>query len=127
MEEKKDKRKKCPVCGRFCSAEAVDKYNGLLNERNRLAKELDKVAEELGAIRKSVAEGKEAAYKLKSDCESYEMLYLEYRGKLDKSEARLADAGAKMVAMQSELNDLRAQNERLMDRGFFARLFNKQV
>lgn len=127
-----NKRVKCPVCGRFCKQEAVDRYNGLLNERNRLAKELDGVAEELGSIRKSLVEAQEEMVKASKTAKDYEDLYLDTRGKLDEACAdvkrlndKLTDAGLKLVSMQGTLNDLQSENERLRSRGFWQRLFNK--
>lgn len=135
MSEKEDnKRAKCPVCGRFCKQEAVDKYNGLLNERVRIAKELDGVAVELGMVRKALTEAQETCANAQKRAEDYEALYLDTRGKLDqacadvkKFQDKLADAGTKLVSMQSENSDLRAENEKLYNRGLWARILNKRV
>ena len=135
MSEKDDnKRAKCPVCGRFCKQEAVDKYNGLLNERVRIAKELDGVAVELGIVRKPLVEAQETCTNALKRAEDYEALYLDTRGKLDqacadvkKLQDKLADAGIKLVSMQSENSDLRAENEKLYNRGLWARILNKRV
>lgn len=135
MSEKEyNKRAKCPVCGRFCKQEAVDKYNGLLNERNRLAKELDDIAVELGEVRKALTDAKEFAEKAKNDVQNFEDLYINTRGKYDTAVAeaerlrdKLADAGTKLVSMQSELNDLRTENEKVYNRGLWARIRNKRV
>lgn len=133
-EKEKNERAKCPVCGRFCKQEAVDRYNGLLNECNRFAKELDEVAVELGEVRKALVDAKEFADKAKEDVKNYEDLYINTRGKYDTAVAeanrlrdKLADAGTKLVSMQSELNDLRAENEKIYNRGFLARIRNKRV
>lgn len=130
----KEKRTKCPVCGRFCKQEAVDKYNGMLNERNRFAKELDGIAVELGQVRKSLVEAQEAAANAMKSAEDYEALYLDTRGKLDqacadvkKFQDKLAESGVKLVSMQTELNDLRSENERIYSRGLWARIRNKRV
>lgn len=136
MSEQKenDKRAKCPVCGRFCKQEAVDRYNGLLNERLRIAKELDGVSVELGQVRKSLVEAQQTCSTALKRAEDYEDLYIGTKGKLDKTLAdankyrdKLAEAGTKLVAMQAEVNDLRAENEGLRNRGFWARVFNKRV
>ena len=133
-EKENDKRAKCPVCGRFCKQEAVDRYNGLLNERVRIAKELDGVAVELGEVRKALIEAQETCATAQKRAEDYEGLYVNTRGKLDEACAdvkrlhdKLADAGMKLVSMQSELNDLRSENERLYSRGLLARVFNKRI
>lgn len=133
-QKKDDKRTKCPVCGRFCKQEAVDKYNGLLNERNRLAKELDGVAVDLGEARKALVEAQELCATAQKRAEDYEALYIDTRGKLDSASndvdryrTRLSEAGSKMVAMQTEINDLRSENEKIYRRGFWARVFNKRV
>ena len=136
MSEQKenDKRAKCPVCGRFCKQEAVDRYNGLLNERLRIAKELDGVSVELGEVRKVLVEAQETCSTAQKQAADYEDLYIGTKGKLDKATAdankyrdKLAEAGTKLVAMQAEVNDLRAENEGLRNRGFWARVFNKRV
>lgn len=131
-EKENDKRAKCPVCGRFCKQDAVDRYNGLLNERNKLAKELDNVAVELGEVRKALVEAQTDMGKAIKSSNDYEALYDDTRNKLDeackdvkKLTDRLADAGTRLVSMQSELNELRKENERLQNRGFWARVFNK--
>lgn len=129
-----NKRAKCPVCGRFCKQEAVDRYNGLLNERVRIAKELDGIAVELGEVRKALVEAQEKCANAQKCAQDYEDLYIGTRGKLDqacadvnKLQDKLADAGTKLVSMQSELNELRAENERLYGRGLLARIRNKRV
>lgn len=135
MSEKEyNKRAKCPVCGRFCKQEAVDKYNGLLNERNRLAKELDDIAVELGEVRNALVDAKNLAKKAKDDVQNFEDLYINTIGKYDTAVAeaerlrdKLADAGTKLVSMQSELNDLRTENEKVYNRGLWARIRNKRV
>ena len=133
-EKENDKRAKCPVCGRFCKQEAVDRYNGMLNERVRIAKELDGIAVELGEVRKALAEAQEECSTAQKRAEDYEALYIDTRGKLDEACAdvkrfhdKLAKAGTDLVSMQSENNELRAENERLYNRGFWARVFNKRV
>lgn len=127
-----NKRVNCPVCGRFCKQEAVDKYNGMLNERLRIAKELDGVAVELGEVRKALVEAQETCSTAQKRAADYEDLYIDTRGKLDQACAdvkrfqdKLSDAGMKLVSMQSEYNELLSENERLRNRGFWARLFNK--
>lgn len=136
MSEQKenDKRAKCPVCGRFCKQEAVDRYNGMLNERLRVAKELDGVSVELGQARKALVEARETCSTALKRAEDYEDLYIGTKGKLDKAladankyQGKLAEAGTKLVSMQAEVNDLRAENARLRGRGFWARVFNRQV
>ncbi len=136
MSEQKenDKRAKCPVCGRFCKQEAVDKYNGLLNERVRIAKELDGVAVELGEVRKSLVDAQQACAEALKRAEDYEALYIDTRGRLDqacddvnKLQNKLAEAGAKLVSIQGECNDLHAENERIYNRGLWARIRNKRV
>lgn len=129
-----NKRAKCPVCGRFCKQEAVDKYNGLLNERLRIAKELDGIAVELGDVRKSLVEAQETCTKALKRAEDYEALYIDTKGRLDEACAdvkrfqdKLAEAGTKLVSMQSECNDLRSENEKLYNRNFWARVRNKRV
>jgi len=129
-----NKRAKCPVCGRFCKQDAVDKYNGLLNERLRIAKELDGIAVELGEVRKALVEAQGSCASAQKRAEDYEALYIDTRGKLDqacadvnKLQDKLADAGTKLVSMQSELNDLRSENEKLCNRGLWARIFNKRI
>ena len=129
-----NKRAKCPVCGRFCKQEAVDKYNGLLNERLRIAKELDGITVELGQVRKSLVEAQETCAEALKRAEDYEALYIDTRGKLDEACAdvkrfqdKLADAGTKLVSMQSECNDIHAENERIYSRGLWARIRNKRV
>ena len=129
-----NKRAKCPVCGRFCKQEAVDRYNGLLNERNRLAKELDSVSVELGELRKTLVEAQTHMGEAVKSSGDYEALYLDTRGKLDqacadvkKFQDKLADAGTKLVSMQRECEELHAENERIYSRGFWARVFNKRV
>lgn len=127
-----NKRVKCPVCGRFCKQEAVDRYNGLLNERNRLAKELDGIAEELGVAKQNLVDARESLVKVQKYAEDTETLYINAKGKADEAQAenkrlqdKLSDAGVKMVAMNNEMNDLRNENERLRNRGFWQRVFNK--
>lgn len=127
-----NKRVKCPVCGRFCKQEAVDRYNGLLNERNRLAKELDGIAEELGVAKQNLVDARESLVKVQKYAEDTETLYINAKGKADEAQAenkrlqdKLSDAGVKMVAMDNEMNDLRNENERLRNRGFWQRVFNK--
>lgn len=127
-----NKRVKCPVCGRFCKQEAVDRYNGLLNERNRLAKELDGIAEELGVAKQNLVEARESLVKVQKYAEDTETLYINAKGKADEAIAenkrlqdKLSDAGVKMAAMNNEMNDLRNENERLRNRGFWQRVFNK--
>lgn len=120
-------RAKCPVCGRFCKQEAVDKYNGLLNERVRIAKELDEVAVELGDVRKALVDAKETCDAAVKRAEDYEALYIDTRGKLDKADAKLAESGLKLTSMQSECLRLSAENERLYNRGLWARILNKRV
>ena len=136
MSEQKenDKRAKCPVCGRFAKAEAVDRYNGLLNERNRLAKELDNVAVERGEVRKALVEAQTSMGAAVKSSEDLEALYNDTRSRLYEACAdakkltdRLAEAGTKLVSMQSEINELRSENERLYGRGLLARIFNKRV
>lgn len=129
-----NKRAKCPVCGRFCKQEAVDKYNGLLNERLRIAKELDGIAVELGEVRRSLVESQETCASALKRAEDYEALYIDTRGKLDEACAdvkrfqdKLADAGTKLVSMQTELNDLRSENEKIYERGLWKRIRNKRV
>lgn len=126
-EKENDKRAKCPVCGRFCKQEAVDKYNGLLNERVRIAKELDDVTIELGDVRKALSDAKETCDAAVKRAEDYEALYIDTRGKLDKASARLAESGLKLASMQSECIRLSAENERLYNRGLWARILNKRV
>lgn len=134
MAKEETKKPKCPVCGRFCKQEAVDNYNGLLNERMRIAKELDDVAVELGEARKALVDAQESCSAALKRAKDYEALYIDTRGKLDKTSAdvdklqeKLAEAGTKLVSMQSECNDLRAENERIYSRGLWARIRNKQV
>lgn len=133
-EKENDKRAKCPVCGRFCKQEAVDKYNGLLNERVRVAKELDGVAEELGAVRKSLVEAQNEMVKAKKTAKDYEDLYVDTRGRLDqacadvdKLQEKLAKSGADLVSMQGECLRLSAENERLYNRSLWERILNKRV
>lgn len=134
MTEKENNKTKCPVCGRFCKPEAVDKYNGMLNERNRLAKELDGIAVELGQVRKSLVEAQELCATAQKRAEDYEALYLDTRGKLDqacadvkKYQDRLAESGVKLVSMQTEINDLRSENEKIYSRGLWARILNRRI
>lgn len=134
MNERENNKAKCPVCGRFCKQEAVDKYNGMLNERNRLAKELDGIAVELGQVRKSLVEAQELCATAQKRAEDYEALYLDTRGKLDqacsdvkKYQDRLDESGVKLVSMQTEINDLRSENEKIYSRGFWARVFNRRI
>lgn len=136
MSEKKEdnKRAKCPVCGRFCKQEAVDKYNKLKGQYGNLTKERDAAHEENGFLRKELAEAQEKCAEALKRAEDYEALYIDYRGKLDQACAdvsglrdKLAEAGTKLVSMQSEMNSLRAENERLLDRGLWARIRNKRV
>lgn len=132
-EQKEDnKRAKCPVCGRFCKQEAVDKYNDLKGQRSKYIKERDAARSEAAFLRKELAEAQEkcvTAQKRAEDCES---MYINTRGKLDqacadvsKLQDKLAKAGTDLVSMQSELNDLRAENERLRSRSLWARIRNK--
>lgn len=129
-----NKRAKCPVCGRFCSQSAVDKYNGLLNERDRIAKELDSVSVELGELRKTLVEAQTHMGEAIKSSGDYEALYLDTRGKLDQACAdvkrfqdKLADAGTKLVSMQSECECLRKEIEKIYGRGLWDRLKNKRV
>lgn len=131
-QKENDKRAKCPVCGRFCKQEAVDRYNGMLDERLRVAKELDGVAVELGEVRKALVEAQETCSTAQKRAADYEALYIDTRGKLDQAcsdvkrfQDKLSDAGMKLVSMQSEFNELLSENERLRNRGLWARLFNK--
>ena len=129
-----NKRAKCPVCGRFCSQTAVDKYNAMLDERDRLLKEIDGVCAELSEARKSVVEAQTNMGEAIKSSGDYEALYLDTRGKLDKACAdisgyrdKLSDAGVKLVSMQSEINELRSENEKIYSRGIWARIINKRV
>ena len=131
-QKENDKRAKCPVCGRFCKQEAVDKYNGMLNERLRVAKELDGVAVELGEVRKALVEAQETCSTAQKRAEDYEALYIDTRGKLDQAcsdvkrfQDKLSDAGMKLVSMHREFKELLSENERLRNRGLWARLLNK--
>ena len=132
--QENDKRAKCPVCGRFCKQEAVDRYNGLINERVRIAKELDGVAVELGEVRKALVEAQQTCSQAQKRAEDYEAMYIDTRGRLDQACAdvkryqdKLSEAGMKLVSMQSECNELRAENEKLYGRGLWARIRNKRV
>lgn len=136
MSEQKEneKRAKCPVCGRFCKQEAVDRYNGLLNERDRLAKELDSVAVDLGEARKALVEAQEATGAAVKTAKDYEDLYIDTRGRLDTACAdvnrlqdRLAQAGKKLVTMENECNELRSEIDEIYNRGLVARMLNKRV
>lgn len=136
MSEQKEngKRAKCPVCGRFAKAEAVDRYNGMLNERVRIAKELDEVAVELGEVRKALVEAQEVCSTAQKRAADYETLYINTRGQLDEACAdikklhdRLADAGVKLVSMQSECDELHSENEKIYSRSLWARIVNKRV
>lgn len=129
-----NKKAKCPVCGKFCKQEAVDKYNGLLNERLRIAKELDGIAVELGEVRKSLVDAQETCSAAQKRAADYEELYISTRGKLDeacadvsKLQDKLSNAGAKLVSMQTEINDLRSENEKIYERGLWERIRNKRV
>ena len=129
-----NKRAKCPVCGRFCKREAIDEYNKMLSERKRVAKELDGVAVELGEVRKSLVEAQTKMGESVKRASDYEALYIDTRGKLDqacadinKLQDKLSSAGAKLVSMQTELNDLRAENEKIYERGLWERIRNKRV
>lgn len=129
-----NKRAKCPVCGRFCKQEAIDGYNELLNGRDRAVSELDSIAVELGRVRKSLVEAQHASASAQKRADDYEALYIDYRGKLDeacadvdKLQDKLSAAGAKLVSMQTELNELRAENEKVYGRGLWARIRNKRV
>lgn len=136
MSEKKEdnKRAKCPVCGRFCKQEAVDKYNALCGERSRLVKLRDAARSEAAFLRKELEKAQAecvTAQKRAEDCES---MYINTRGKLDQACAdvkryqdKLAEAGTKLVAMQSENNGLQAEVEKIYGRGFWARVRNKRV
>lgn len=133
MSEKKEdnKRAKCPVCGRFCKQDAVDKYNA---QRSKLVKERDASHEECGVLRKELVEAQDKCANAQKRAEDYESLYIDTRGKLDEACAdvkrfqdKLADAGTKLVSMQSELNDLRSENEKLRNRGLWARIINKRI
>ena len=132
--EEDNKRAKCPVCGRFCKQEAVDKYNKLKGLRSKLVKERDAMSLENATLRKELSEAQLKAVEEQKRAEDLENLYINTRGKLDeacadvnKLQDKLADAGTKLVSMQSECNDLRAQNERLQSRGLLARVLNKRV
>lgn len=129
-----EKRAKCPVCGRFCKREAVDKYNELRGQRSKLIKERDAMSLENGVLRKELAEAQEKCANAEKRAEDYESLYIDTRGKLDQACAdvkrfhdKLADAGTKLVSMQAECNDLRSENERLCSRGLWARIINKRI
>lgn len=133
-EKENDKRAKCPVCGRFCKQEAVDKYNGLLNERLRVAKELDGVIGELTAARESLVDAQEELAKAQKLAKDNEELYIDTRGRLDqacadvaKLQSKLADSGMKLASLQSECLRLSAENERLYGRGLWERILNKRV
>lgn len=129
-----DKRAKCPVCGRFCKQGAVDKYDSLVNEKVRIAEELDDVAVELGKARKAVVEAQETCSAEQKRAADYEAMYIDTRGKLDQTSAlvgklqdKLADAGTKLVALQSECNAIHEENERIYSRGLWARIRNRRV
>ena len=128
-----NKRAKCPVCGRFAKAEAVDEYNKLLSEHNMLVKERDAAYEECGVIRKDLSDAQELACKAQKRAEDYEGLYIDTRGRLDqacadvsKLQDKLADAGTKLVSMQSELNELHSKYEKLCNRSLWERIRNKR-
>lgn len=124
MDNKKKKdnndRKKCPVCGRFASAEAVSKHDALVKGNKAMRQTLDELKAERDTLKASVS-----AYQTDND---------ELRKQAERREAeiaglneRLKKRGEEITSLEHERNLLRGKLDVLRKRGLWARIINSDI
>lgn len=118
--KKNNDRKKCPVCGRFASAEAVSKHDALVKGNKAMRQTLDELKTERDTLKASVS-----AYQTDND---------ELRKQAERREAeiaglneRLKKRGEEITSLEHERNLLRGKLDVLRKRGLWARIINSDI
>lgn len=118
--KKNNDRKKCPVCGRFASAEAVSKHDALVKGNKALRQTLDELKAERDTLKASVS-----AYQTDND---------ELRKQAERREAeiaglneRLKKRGEEITSLEHERSLLRGKLDVLRKRGLWARIINSDI
>lgn len=124
-------KRKCPVCGRFARAEAVEKHEMAVR-----------------TMRKALAECKEAISQkdgiidtMKCSLSAYEVEHDELTAKVDNQKGEIARSEKTIASLREELSErgtriaevemenkaLAARLDAYRGRGFWARIFNKDI
>lgn len=118
--KKNNDRKKCPVCGRFASAEAVSKHDALVKGNKAMRQTLDELKAERDTLKASVS-----AYQTDND---------ELRKQAERREAeiaglneRLKKRGEEITSLEHERSLLRGKLDVLRKRGLWARIINSDI
>lgn len=131
MDNKENNKRKCPVCGRFAKAEAVEKHEMAVNTmREALAECMEAISEKDGIIDT-----------MKANLSLYETEHDKLTKKVDNQKGEIARREKTIAALREELSERgtriaevemenKALTERLdayRGRGLWARIFNKDI
>ena len=124
-------KRKCPVCGRFAKAEAVEKHEMAVKT----------MREALAECREAISEKDGIIDTMKANLSLYENEHDKLTSKVDNQKGELARREKTIAALRAELSERgnriaevemenKALTERLdayRDRGLWARIFNKDI
>lgn len=115
--ENNSNRKKCPVCGRFAKAEAVDKHE----------KAVAALREALKECRDDIREKECTIDTMKANLSLYENENGKLSDKVEKQKKELADNEKTISDLELEAKALRAKLDVLKKRGLWARIINSDI
>ena len=128
-------KRKCPVCGRFAKAEAVEKHE----------KAVGAMRDALAECREAIAQKDSIIDTMKANLSLYETEHDKLTRKVDNQKAEIARREKTIAALKEELSDMRsrlktAENENVevaarmgarleayRGRGLWARIINKDI
>lgn len=131
MDNKENNKRKCPVCGRFAKAEAVEKHEQAMKAmRDALAEYREAIAQKDGIIDT-----------MKANLSLYETEHDKLTRKVENQKAEIArrektiaalkdelsERGVRIAEVEMENNGLAAKVASLESRGLWARIINKDI
>lgn len=126
-----ENRMKCPVCGRFAKAEAVEKHEMAVKT----------MREALAECRDAIAQKDSIIDTMKANMSVYETEHDKLTGKVDNQKCELARREKTIAALREELSErgiriaevekenkgLKARLDAYRGRGLWARIINKDI
>jgi len=124
-------KRKCPVCGRFAKAEAVEKHEmAVKTMREALAECREAITQKDGII--DTMKCSLSAYEVEHD--KLETKVANQKGELARREktiaalrAELSERGNRIAEVEMENKSLAAKLEAFRNRGLLARIINKDI
>lgn len=131
MDNTDNNKRKCPVCGRFAKAEAVEKHElAMMTMREALAECRESISQKDGII--DTMKASLSAYETEHDRLTAKVA--NQKGELSRREKTIAalreelsERGIRVAEVENENKDLRSRLEAYRGRGLWARIINKGI